>query len=295
MIRSTPPPSSLPARIPSPMPARPGSAGAWVWALGLLLLACSPARAAWFSVAGATDTVSVSPGQKFTLDLVVRDAGPAFNAFDLTLHFDPARLTNTPMSPLTAQRGPLMTSACATNSPFHLFTPSADSLVCTMVILCSGVSVTGPGTLYRVQFTASGADAWTALTFGPGTTFYNGGPRVDTLVKKPIVIRIGDPPVLNAGVPPTHAALAELDPVSPNPGHRPGAVEVSFRLPSADDAQVTLLDSLGRRVAGSPRARHEAGAQHLRLDLPRLAPGLYTLVLSTGAGEVRTRPWVVLR
>jgi hypothetical protein len=266
-----------------------------VCALGLLVLTWNPAHAAWFSVAGATDTVSVSPGQVFTLDLVVRHAGPAFNAFDLSLHFDPARLANTPMSPLTDQRGPLMTSACTANSPFHIFTPSADSLVCTLVIMCSGVSVTGPGTLYRVQFTAAGTDAWTTLTFGPGTTFFNGGPRVDTLVKKPVVIRIGNPAVLDAGAPPAQAALAELDPVSPNPGHRPGAVEVSFRLPRADDAQVTLLDSLGRRVAASPRAHHEAGAQRVRLDLPRLAPGRYTLVLSTGAGEVRTRPWVVLR
>ena len=70
---------------------------------------------------------------------------------------------------------------------------------------------------------------------------------------------------------------------------------MSYRLPRADAAEVMLLDSLGRRVAGSPRARHEAGAQQLRLDLPRLAPGRYTLVLRTGAGEVSTRPWVVLR
>jgi hypothetical protein len=66
-------------------------------------------------------------------------------------------------------------------------------------------------------------------------------------------------------------------------------------MPRADVAEVTLLDSLGRRVAGSPRAEHAAGAHSVRLDLPRLPPGLYTLVLRTGAGDVRSRPWVVLR
>jgi hypothetical protein len=266
-----------------------------VIALCALALAAARANAAQFTVAGASDTVSVAPGQVVTLDLVVRDAGPAFNAFDLVLRFDPARLTNTPMSPLTAQRGPLMTSACTTNSPFHVFTPAYDSLVCTLVIMCNGVTVTGPGTIYRVSFTAGGSDAWTTVRFGAATTFYNGGPRVDTLVTRPIVVKIGEPSLLGVGGPAGQSATAELDPVSPNPGHRPGALAVSFRLPRADAAEVTLLDSLGRRVAGSPRAHHQAGAQQLHLDLPRLAPGRYTLVLRTGAGEVRTRPWVVLR
>ena len=295
MTRFTLPTSFLLPRFPWLTPARRRNAGALACALGLVLLACTPARAARFTVAGATDTVSAAPGQTFTLDLVVRDAGPSFNAFDLCVHFDPARLTNTPMSPLSAQRGPLMTSACTENAPFHLFTATPDSLVCTMVILCSDVSVTGPGTIYHVRFTAAGTDAWSTVGFGAGTTFYNGGPRVDTLVTKPIVIKIGNPSLLDVGEPPARPAMAELDPVSPNPGHRPGVLAVSFRLPRADAVEVTLLDSLGRRVAGAPRAHGEAGAHQLRLDLPRLAPGRYTLVLHTGAGEVCTRPWVVLR
>jgi len=277
----------------NPIARCPRALAAAMCALALALVG-TPARAEQFTVAGASDTVAVSQGQTFTLDLVVRDAGPAFNAFDLCVRFDPARLTNTPMSPLSAQRGALMTSACTTNSPFHLFTPTPDSLVCTMVILCHGVTVTGPGTIYHVRFTAGNTDAWTTVTFGAGTTFYNGGPRVDTLVRLPIVIQIGSP-VLDAGGVSSRPVTAELDAVAPNPAHRPGVLAVSFRLPRADAAEVTLLDSLGRRVAGSARARLEAGAQRLRLGLPRLAPGRYTLVLRTGAGEVRTRPWVVLR
>ena len=264
-------------------------------ALGILALTCSAARAARYTLAGAADTVAVSPGQTFTLDLVLRDASPPFNAFDLDVRFDPARLTNTPMSPLSAQRGALMTSACLTNSPFHLFSSTPDSLVCTLVIMCNGVSVTGPGTLYRVRFTAAAGDAWTTVTFGAGTAFYLGGPVVDTLVKQPIVIKIGNPPVLDAGGLPSRPVAAELDPVVPNPSRLPSRLGVSFRLPRADAVEMTLLDPLGRRVAGSPRAQLAAGAQRLAFDLPRLPPGLYLLVLRTGAGEVRTRPWVVLR
>src|SRR5262245_21061996 len=75
----------------------------------------APARA--FTVGGATDTVVVASGGTFTIDFVVSNLGQAFNAFDLSVHFDPSRLTNVPMSPLSLQRGALMVSACALNQP----------------------------------------------------------------------------------------------------------------------------------------------------------------------------------
>lgn len=295
MAPAAPLPIPSPTALRRPVPRLESCVALIATLLCLSVPTALPARAAQFTVAGAADTVAVSPGQTFTLDLVVRVAGPAFNAFDLDVLFDPTRLTNSPMSPLSAQRGPLMTSACTSSQPFHIFSATPDSLVCTMVILCNGVTVTGPGTIYRVQFTAFNGNAWTTVTFGAGTTFYNGGPRVDTLVTRPIVVKIGNPPVLDAGGPRSRPMSPELDPVSPNPGRRPGALAVSFRLPRADDAQVTLLDPQGRVVAASPRARHEAGARQVALPLPPLRPGRYTLVLRTGGGEVRTRPWVVLR
>jgi hypothetical protein len=259
--------------------------------LALALLA-SPAQAVQFVLAGAADTVAVAPGQTFTVDLVLRTASPAFNAFDLDLHFEPGRLTNVPMSPLNSQRGALMTSACFTNSPFHLFTPAPDSVVCTMVILCNGVTVSGPGTLYRLRFTAGTTETWATLTFGPGTTFYNGGPQVDTLVTRPIVVKIGTPPpVLDAGGPRTPRGSA-LDPIAPNPGRGPRLLMAAFQLARADDARLDLLDAQGRRIAGLPRERYRAGAHRAELALPRLTPGRYTLVLRTGEGDTVTRPWV---
>ena len=263
--------------------------------VGALALANPPARAAQLTVAGASDTVAVAPGDTFTLDLVVRGASPPFNGFDLDVRFDPTRLTSTPMSPLTLQRGTLMTSACTSNSPFHMFTNTPDSLVCTLVILCNGVSVTGPGVVYRARFTAAATNAWTTVTFGAGTGFYIGGPAVDSVVRRPIVVKIGNPVVLDAGGAPSRPREPELDPAAPNPGHAPRSLGVSFRLPRSDTVELALLDAQGRRVASSPRAPCPAGAQRAELDLPRLAPGRYTLLLRTGSGELRTRPWVVLR
>lgn len=260
----------------------------------LAALTATPVEAAQFTLAGSADTVAVAPGATVTLDLVLRTSSPSFNAFDLDVLYDSDHLTSTPLSPLNAQRGALMTSACFTNSPFHLFTPSPDSLVCTLVILCNGVSVTGPGTLYRVRFTAGAVDAWTTVSFGPGTRFYMGGPQVDTLVTKPIVIKIGSPAVLDAGPPRSPVGL-ELTAPSPNPSRGSRTLAAEFRLPRADSVELALFDMQGRRVAALPRAAYAAGAQRATLALPRLAPGRYSLVLRTAAGDTRSRPWVVLR
>ena len=151
----------------------------------------APARA--LTVCGAADTVTVASGGTFTVDFVVRDPDLAFNAFDLSVHFDPALLTNNPASPTSLQRGELMVNACTLNAPFHVFTPGPDSLVCTLVILCNGVSVTGPGTIYHLRFTAAATNTTTQLTLGAGTSFYNGGVRVSGVVKRPVVVKIGGP------------------------------------------------------------------------------------------------------
>ena len=261
-------------------------------ALGTAAVGLEPAHA--FTVAGASDTVVVAPGGTFTVDFVVKDPDAPFNAFDLDVHFDPAKLTSYPMSPTTLQRGALMVDACTLNAPFHIFTPGPDSLVGTVVILCSGVSVTGPGTIYSLRFTAAATTAWTQLTLGPGTSFYNGGPRVNGVVKRAVVVKIGSP-VLDAGGQPRLPSMPALDPIAPNPARAGQTLALSFSLPRAESSEVVVMDAQGRRVAGAPRALREAGAQRLEVALPPLAPGRYTITLRTESGVTRSRPWVVLR
>jgi hypothetical protein len=229
------------------------------------------------------------------VDFVVSDPDLPFNGFDLSVHFDPARLTNSPMSPLSLQRGSLMVNACLLNEPFHLFTPAADSVVGTLVILCDGVSVTGPGVIYRLRFNAAPVNAYTQLTLGAGTGFYNGGPRVAGVTLRPVVVKIGNPLLVDAGGRPRTPLTAELDPVSPNPGRAGRALAVSFSLPRAERAGVAVLDAQGRRVAGSAWRSFEPGPQRIDVVLPSLVPGRYTIALRTESGATSTRPWVVLR
>lgn len=261
-------------------------------ALGTAAAGLEPAHA--FTVAGASDTVVVAPGGTFTVDFVVKDPDASFNAFDLDVHFDPAKLASYPMSPTTLQRGSLMVDACTLNAPFHIFTPGPDSLVGTLVILCSGVSVTGPGTIYSLRFTAAATTAWTQLTLGPGTSFYNGGPRVNGVVKRAVVVKIGSP-VLDAGGHPRLPSMPALDPIAPNPARAGHTLALSFSLPRAESSEVVVMDAQGRRVAGASWALREAGAQRLEVALPPLAPGRYTITLRTESGVTRSRPWVVLR
>jgi hypothetical protein len=260
--------------------------------LGNAAAGLEPAHA--FTVAGASDTVVVAPGGTFTVDFVVKDPDAPFNAFDLDVHFDPAKLTSYPMSPTTLQRGSLMVDACTLNAPFHIFTPGPDSLVGTLVILCSGVSVTGPGTIYSLRFTAAATTTWTQLTLGPGTSFYNGGPRVNGVVKRAVVVKIGSP-VLDAGGHPRLPSMPALDPIAPNPARAGQTLALSFSLPRAESSEVVVMDAQGRRVAGAPWALREAGAQRLEVALPPLAPGRYAVTLRTESGVTRSRPWVVLR
>jgi len=263
------------------------AAGLWIASAGV-----APVRA--FTVAGATDTVVVASGGTFTVDFVVRDPDLAFNAFDLSVHFDPAKLTSFPLSPISLQRGDLMVNACTLNAPFHVFTPGPDSVVGTLVILCNGVSVTGPGTIYHLRFTAAATNAYTQLTLGAGTSFYDGGPRVSGVVKHPVVVKIGSP-TLDAGGRPNPALAPALDRVVPNPTRAGRTLALSFSLPRAESSEVVVLDAQGRRVAGSPWALREAGSQRLEVAIPPLAPGRYTVTLRTGSGDTRSRPWVVLR
>ena len=62
----------------------------------LLAFAIPPAARAGVSVGVVPASSSVAPGEEFTLDLAILDAGSPFNGFDAVVEFDPSALTFLP-------------------------------------------------------------------------------------------------------------------------------------------------------------------------------------------------------
>jgi hypothetical protein len=183
-----------------------------------------------------------------------------------------------PLSPLSNQLGSLVTGACGTL--FHQFhhTGGIDSV--DVGLLCAGVTMTGPGTIYRLHFRASSTPQATTLSFRPGTMFADGGITVMGLSTKDAAVGIGVAPVLDAGDAPPPAELSLS--AAPNPAH--GEVAFSFGAPLAGAAQLRVSDVQGRtvRVLAVP-----AGARSARWDArgaggEAVGPGLYLVELRRG-------------
>ena len=79
--------------------------------------------------------------------------------------------------------------------------------------------------------------------------------------------------------------------VSPNPVS--GRLAVVFRLPMAGEADVAVIDAVGRRVAVVHSGMAAAGAHTASVSLRDLAPGIYTCVLKTQAGSRSARVTVI--
>src|SRR5580765_1145624 len=92
----------------------------------------------------------VGPGQEFDVTIQVTRAGSPFNAFDAVIGWDPTAIQPVTLTPLSDQEGAYLTAACAKR--FHVFTAAADYDSITDVLLCAGVSLTGPGEIYRLRF-----------------------------------------------------------------------------------------------------------------------------------------------
>ena len=54
---------------------------------------------------------TVAPGEEFTVEIAIVEAGEPFNGFDSVVEFDPAVLTFLPAAPISQQEGSLMTGA----------------------------------------------------------------------------------------------------------------------------------------------------------------------------------------
>ncbi|MFO7651796.1 MAG: T9SS type A sorting domain-containing protein, partial [bacterium] len=69
----------------------------------------------------------------------------------------------------------------------------------------------------------------------------------------------------------------------PNPVTR--LADVSYSVPRAGNATVTLLDAAGRAVMRLASGTHAAGTHSARLDAARRAAGVYWLKLESGSGS----------
>ena len=266
-------------------------------ALAVLLAVHLPTRADASGVFVALQPAAptVTPGSLFELDVVVTAAGEPFNAYEAVIGFDSAALTFVAMSPLSQQEGSLMTAACPNRST--IFHSAPDSLRISHSLLCSGVDLTGPGTVYRLQFLASSTPQITHVTFrrhaGPptnqGLQFYEAGIAVSAVNSTDAVVGIGVPVGVGRG---TGAAR-----LSVRAWPSPSRGEVQFSLagsPAAAPLEVQVMDLGGRLVrtlAGPPAGQ---GGAILRWDgrdeVGRRAPaGHYFVLARAGDRSARTR------
>ncbi len=226
----------------------------------------------------------VALGDTVRLSLDVTQAGLAFNAFDAVIGYDPAVLTFLPTAPTSQQEGVYMKGACG--NTFHLFSAAADSLSITDVLLCNGVSLTGPGQLYKLRFRAIAPLQVTPVRIR-SIQFYNAGHFVDPDSTNDAIVSVGV--ALDAAAPPLRAvALA----VRPNPCTTRAVIEV--RSPTAGEQRLDVTDVQGRTVRCLEAGSFPAGIRTVRWDARdaqgvRLAPGIYFIRLHAGRSLTQTR------
>ncbi len=247
----------------------------WLLAISLLWMATSPARADGVHVALVPDTVAAAAGDTVYLELDVTEAGAPFNAFDAVIGFEPSALTFLPTSPLTLQEGSLMTGACAT-SPFQYFVAAADSLLISIAIQCAGVSLTGPGQLYKLRFRAQDVQQGTWVHIRH-IQFYDAGIYVNPAYATDAYVVIGAPTGVAAPAVPAGLSLG----AAPNPC-RSGTV-FSVGSDNGGEQSLSVYDITGRMVRSLERGSFAPGARRVAWDARdnaggRVSPGVYQVV-----------------
>jgi hypothetical protein len=233
------------------------------------------------TVALTPDAQLVDPGSIFDIFLEVTQAGDAFNAFQAVISYDPAALTLVPASPTDLQQGSYMTNACG--NTFHVFKAHAGVDTITDVLLCSGVSLTGPGQIYHLQFQASSTEQLTHLQLGPGVQFYNAGLAVLPVTTSDAVVTIGSP----VGVGEPAAPSLELA-VAPNPSR--GRLVFAIGSEGAGPQSLSIFDLQGRLVRRMETRSAAAETRRVAWDGRNdngtlVAPGVYLVRLAAGADE----------
>ena len=263
---------------------RPGRA---VWlAFATALAALAPAAHAGVTIALQPATQTVTPGAQFDLFVGVTVGGSAFNAFDAIVGYSPSALTLIQLSPLSLQEGSMMTGACGNR--FHRFRQGTDRDTITDVLLCNGVSVSGPGQVYRLRFQASSTPQTTAVQFLPGVAFYNAGLAVTPVTTSNATVVIQASVGVETPIP--HPASLRLH-ASPNPSRSLTMLRIEAAV--AGLQELTVCDVLGRVVRRLGSGWFDAGARERTWDGrddsgTRVPPGIYYAQLKAAAGVVRS-------
>jgi hypothetical protein len=238
-----------------------------------------------------TTPAAIAPGDTFLVEVVVDPGDAQFNAFDLVLAYDPEWLDFIPTSPLSAQRGALMTGACA--NTFHQFSAEPGQLEATLSLLCNNVFVTGPGVIYRVKFAARDSVGMTTLSCAAGSQFFRAGFFVNPLDCQSKQLTVIGTSGVDPGRPRPVPALA-LDPPLPGSAASP-VLRLGLSLPAADNARLELYDIQGRRLAARGPEALAAGRNTIHWPLEALPSGLYLVRVTTDGGlSARTR-WLMVR
>jgi flagellar hook capping protein FlgD len=265
---------------------RPIRRGRVALACAVALMALAPAARAGVTIALQPATQNVGPGAEFDLFVNVTASGSAFNAFDAIIGYSPAALTLVALSPLSLQEGSMMTAACG--SRFHRFRQGADRDTITDVLLCNGVSVTGPGGIYRLRFEASATPQTTTVQFLPGVAFYDAGIGVAPITSTDATVVIGGS--VDVGTPAARSAHLRLQ-ASPNPSR--ALTQLRIESEAAGFQEVTVCDLLGRAVRHLESGWFDAGARARDWDGrddsgARVPPGIYYAQVRAAAGIVRS-------
>ena len=187
------------------------------------------------------ESLPVDPGEVFDVELTITEEGSAFNGYDAVIGFDPDYLIFVEQ-PWEDQEGPLMTDACPTR--FHEFeiSPDGDVLTVHHVLLCAGVSVTGPGVVYRLRFEAGSQNGQTDISFLDGTAFFLAGVEVTPVLTGDAVITIRN--ITDVPQTPIDSGLNLR--AAPNP-FNPMTL-LSFEVPRAGSGQLAVYTADGRRI-----------------------------------------------
>ncbi len=238
-----------------------------------------PARAEGVRLEVFPETLTVAPGDTFTVQLSLPVAGSAFNGFAATLEYDPAALRFLLQSQ-AVQEGPLLRAYCS--NTFYLFGNAADSLQISDTMLCAGHVATGPGTLLALRFVALGPPGMTAVRVRR-SVFYNDGLYVRPVLASDGVIAVGGTLGVPTGGP---ASIRPRLRAVPNPAR--GTCLLRIEGAPAEPGRLIVLDVLGRTVRRLD-GRNAIASWDGRDDFGRTAPaGVYSAQLQFRDGILRT-------